>query len=224
MNTKKKLVEGDIFYIERNGKYIFGRILLDVNQRVLKKEPEHIYKFYKGCYLVNIYKGIYDVPELETNELILLGQFTFKKPFYSKDKYKVNWFFYKHEPINYKILDFPETIRNREIGIVMEKFDIQLDTKIKSFNEMEEIFNDKHGKRFSGGIAGSYNGLVNSAVHFQGRDELMSFEQIIFQDRQDLRFAPEKRKEVYKQIGEEMNQSYYEMALKHGLDLGRFYK
>ena len=40
----------------------------------------------------------------------------------------------------------------------------------------------------------------------------------------DLRFAPEKREEIYKQIGEDMNQSYYELALKHGHDLGRFYQ
>ena len=39
----------------------------------------------------------------------------------------------------------------------------------------------------------------------------------------DFRFYPEYRKEVYGIIGEDPNQSYYELALKHGFDLARFY-
>jgi len=42
-------------------------------------------------------------------------------------------------------------------------------------------------------------------------------------EKEDLRFAEKQRQEVYKQIGEDLNISYYELALKHGLDLGRFY-
>ena len=220
MSTKKRLVEGDIFYIERNEKFIFGRILLDVNTRILKKEPEHRYKFFSGCYMAEVYKGIYDTPELTTREVIIPGQFTSKSTFYSKNKYKIQWVFYKHEPIDYTKLDFPETIRGWKKGAVLEKFDLELPTKIASFEEREEKF----GKRFTGSIYPSYRTLVNNAFHFQGRDDLMSIKIVVFMDGDDLRLAPKERADIYKQINEPYNISYYDLALKHGYDIARFYE
>ncbi|WKX76185.1 hypothetical protein [Zobellia laminariae] len=215
---KKKLEEGDIFYVERNGHYFFGKILLDVSERILKIEPENLgFKFFSGCCLAAVYKGIYKSPELVSNEIIIPNTFIFKKYFYSK-KYKVDWTFYKHETIDYRDLDFPEGLQSvHHKGICLSKGELELRTNLTA-----EQFDNEY--KIVKGIKGSFNSLIDYACHYQKREDLMDVISKNYLEWSDLRFAPEKRKEVYQQIGEDMNQSYYEMALKHGYDLGRFYQ
>ena len=112
MNKPKKLKEGDIFYVKVNGKYIFGKLLIDTKKRIFKLEPQHKLKFYNGCYLVEVYKGIYDKPELPTREIIYPSSFVFSSTFYPSRLYKttVEWTFYKNEPIDYRKIDFPEVL------------------------------------------------------------------------------------------------------------------
>ena len=69
-----------------------------------------------------------------------------------------------------------------------------------------------------------YSTVLNSACHYGNRDELVDFTIQSSLEKEDLRFAMKQRQEVYKQIGEDMNLSYYELALKHGFDLGRYYE
>jgi hypothetical protein len=40
----------------------------------------------------------------------------------------------------------------------------------------------------------------------------------------DLKYYPVLRNKIYTLIGEDPNQSYYEMALKYGFDLRRLYE
>lgn len=216
--SKKKLEEGDIFYVQRNGKYFFGKILLDVSNRILKSEPQNLgFKFYSGCCLAAVYKGIYNAPKLESSELIIPGEFIFKKYFYSK-KYKVDWTYYDHETIDNKKLDFPENLLSvHRNGVCFIKGELEIKTALSQKQFEEEYYVLK-------GIQGSFGALIDIASHYQGRQDLMNVISKNYLEKSDLRFAPEKRKEVYKQIGEDMNQSYYEMARKHGHDLGRFYQ
>lgn len=216
--SKKKLGEGDIFYVERNGKYFFGKILLDVSERILSKEPQNLgFKFFSGCCLAAVYKGIYDKPELKSTETIIPGCFIYTKHFYSK-KYKVDWTYYDHEPIDFKKLDFPEAFQNvHQKGICFIKGELEMKTDLTS-QQFDNEF------KVMKGIDGSFDALVDIACHYQGRPDLMEVERSLFLERRDLRFSPEKRALIYKQIGEDMNQNYYKMALKHGHDLGRFYE
>lgn len=213
-----KLEEGDIFYVKRKDKYFFGKILLDVSDRILKKEEGNLgFKFYSGCCLAAVYKGIYDEPILNTDEFILPGIFVFKKFFYSK-KYKVDWTYYNHESIDFKKIDFPESLQSvHEKGICFKKGELEIKTDLT-----EQQYDNEF--KIIGGIKGSFDALIDIASHYQGADDLMEVKRVVFLDSSDFRFALEKRKEVYKRIGQDMNQSYYEMALKHGFDLGRFYK
>ena len=214
--SKKRLEEGDIFYVEQNGKYFFGKILLDVNNRILKKEEDNIaFKFFSGCYLVAIYKGIYDKPELITKEFIISSAFTFKKYFYSK-KYKIEWTFYDNETIDYKQLDFPECLQSGNENITyFRNGELFLKTNL-TYNQFDNEY------YVTCSIQGYYS-LIDAACHYQNRDDLMDMTPAYYLEKSDLRFAPEKRIAIYKQIGEGMSQSYYEMALKYDLDLGRFY-
>jgi len=78
-----KLNEGDIFYVKYNGKYIFGKLLMDISQRM----PERVkpMKTFHDCYLVGIYRGIYDKPILTENEFIIPSIYTQKKQFYLRE-------------------------------------------------------------------------------------------------------------------------------------------
>ena len=221
--TKKRLSEGDIFYVKVNSKFIFARILLDVNTRILKYEPEHHTKFFTGCYLIEVYKGLYDTPNLLTKEIILPSQYTFKKYFYSKT-YKVEWFFYDHEPIDYTKLDFPETLKTGENGLIdFGKFDLSIPTSTQ-FEDWPKLENNQSNQKFTGNISGTFYGMVDESFHLQGRDELMRTpNRTHFLDNNDLRLNISFRNKFYKQIDEDPNMSYYDLALKHGFDLARFY-
>lgn len=216
---KKKLNEGDIFYVCVNQKYIFARILLDVD-RILKKESNHKAKFYTGCYLIEVYDGLYEEPNLLSQDIILPSQFTFKKYFYSKN-YKVEWTFYNSEKIDYTQLDFPENLETGADGFInFRKFDVSLPTKtlFKNFPE-----NSSGNQKYTATICGSYYQMVDEVFHLQGRNDLMQTKRTHFLENNDLRLSPKDRLKFYQQIEEDPNISYYELALKHGFDLGRFY-
>ena len=219
--AKKKLVEGDIFHVKVNNKYVFARLLLDVDSRILKHEPEHRSKFFAGCYLIEVYKGIYDTPNLTSKEIILPSQYTFKKYFYAKN-YNIEWTFHENEPVDYYKLDFPETLETGDNRLInFRKFDLSLPTSM-AFEDFPR--NEGNGnQKYTGAICGSFYQMVDESFHFQGRDDLMKTDRTYFLDNSDIRLNGNFRKEIYNQVGEDINQSYYEMALKNGHDLGRFY-
>lgn len=220
--NKKKLEEGDIFYVIVNEKFVFARLLMDVDERILKLEPEHKMKFKAGCYLIEVFKGIYEEPELLTDEIILPGQFTVKKSFYSKN-YKIEWVFYRYEPIDYTKLDFPENLENGKNGMVnFRKFDLSIPTKT-SFDNFP--VNNKGNQKYTGSICTSYYQMPDEAFHLQGRDDLMMVaDRTYFLNNSDLRLDAKDRERFYGEIGENPDTGYYELAMKHGFDLGRFYK
>lgn len=219
--NKYKLQEGDIFYVIVNEKFVFARLLMDVDERILKHEPEHKLKFKSGCYLIEVYKGIYDQPELLTNEIILPGQFTVKRNFYSKI-HRVKWMFYRHEPIDYTKLDFPENLETGKNGkINFRKFDLSIPTKT-----LYENFpvNKKGNQKYTGSICLSYYQMSDEAFHLQNRDDLMMVaDRTYFLNNSDLRLSTKDREMFYQQINENPDTSYYSLALKYGFDLGRFY-
>jgi hypothetical protein len=224
MANKKKLTEGDIFYVEISGKYIFGKLLLDMHKRIFKLEPKHKLKFYDGCYLIEVYKGIYDIPELTTDEIIYPASFVFHSTFYPSKKWTtyVDWTFYKNEPIDYKALDFPETLETGDNGLIdFRKFDVSIPTK--TFRN--DFWPDTLNQKYTGGAFTIFTQMADEVFHLQGRDDLLTDKtRTYFQATKDLRFQTKDRILFYKQINENINISYYELALKHGFDLGRFYK
>ncbi|MDR2144966.1 MAG: immunity 26 domain-containing protein [Tannerella sp.] len=223
---KKKLKEGDIFYVKINDKYIFGKILIDISERILKLESQHKYKFYSGCYLATVFSGIYDDPILTTTEIILPSQFTFKRYFYSK-QYKVEWFFYEHQPIDYTKIDFPEVLETGDNGLInFRKCDVSIPTKTLYKNFPRQNMNDSPTsiQNYTGCLCPSFYQMADDAIHLQGRDDLLrDKERTDFISKNDLRLSIEDRARFYAEIGEDPNQSYYEMALKYGFDLARFY-
>jgi hypothetical protein len=162
VKDKKRLTEGDIFYVCIHRKYIFGKILLDIRKRILKLEPKHKYWFYNECFLVVVYKYLYDEPKLTDYEIIVPSTFVLKNCFNSTANKSVDWIFYENKPIDYKKLDFPETLETGENGFLdFRKFDVVLPTKTL----FQDFWSDQFNQKYTGNIHFSYYSLIDDALH-----------------------------------------------------------
>lgn len=214
-DMQTRLKEGDIFYVEYNQKYFFGKLLMDVAQRMSERTIPM--KEYHDCYLVAIYKGIYDEPVLTETEFIIPSIYTQFKQFYQR-QYKTEWHFYKNEPIDYTTdISFPEciTIAGKS-GICFRCGEIQIPLELT--NEQWRTEFDIQRK-----IHFQYSTILMYACHYQDREDLLEWKPYTYLKKEDLRYAPQQREEVYRQIGANIGTSYSELAAKHGVDLGRWY-
>ena len=215
MSEKKKLKEGDIFYVYNDyyKRYFFGKILVDIMNRFIKRANEGLLwplDFFSDCYLVAVYKDIVDTPVLKSREFIIPGSFIYKSSFNRKNKDAMEWVYYDHENINYQELEFPEYIISCNDKICLQRGELSIPTGLTR-TQYENEFN----------ITGSKTGGINysNALLLQG---LPAYKERI--DYSDLRLLPELRKKLYEMIGEDPDTPYYELALKHGKDLARFYQ
>ena len=214
MPDRTKLKEGDIFYVYNDyyKRYFFGKILVDIMNRFIKRANEGLLwplDFFSDCYLVAVYKDIADAQVLKSREFIIPGSFIYKSSFNRKNKDAIKWVYYDHENINYKELEFPEYIISSNDKICLERGELSIPTGLTRA-QYENEFN----------ITGSKTGGINysNALLLQG---LPAYKERI--DYSDLRLLPELRKKLYEMIGEDPDAPYYELALKHGKDLARFY-
>ena len=215
MPDRTKLKEGDIFYVYNDyyKRYFFGKILVDIKNRLAKRVDEGLLwplDFFSDCYLVAVYKDIADAPVLKSREFIIPGSFIYKSSFNRKNKDGMEWVYYDHEDINYQELEFPEYIVSSNDKICLERGELSIPTGLTR-TQYENEFN----------ITGSKTGGINysNALLLQG---LPAYKQRI--DYSDLRLLPKLRKKLYEMIGEDPDMPYYELALKHGKDLARFYQ
>ena len=215
MLDKTKLKEGDIFYVYNDyyKRYFFGKILVDIMSRLIKRANEGLLwplDFFSDCYLVAVYKDIVDTPVLKSREFIIPGSFIYKSSFNRKNKDAIKWVYYDHEDINYKELEFPEYIISCNDKICLQRGELSIPTGLTR-TQYENEFN----------ITGSKTGGINysNALLLQG---LPAYKERI--DYSDLRLLPELRKKLYEMLGEDPDTPYYELALKHGKDLARFYQ
>ena len=215
MPDKTKLKEGDIFYVYNDyyKRYFFGKILVDIMNRFIKRANEGLLwplDFFSDCYLVAVYKDIADAPVLKSREFIIPGSFIYKSSFNRKNKDAMEWVYYDHENINYQELEFPEYIISCNDKICLQRGELSIPTGLTR-TQYENEFN----------ITGSKTGGINysNALLLQG---LPAYKERI--DYSDLRLLPELRKKIYEMIGEDPDTPYYELALKHGKDLARFYQ
>ena len=215
MPDKTKLKEGDIFYVYNDyyKRYFFGKILVDIKNRLVKRANEGLLwplDFFSDCYLVAVYKDIADTPVLKSREFIIPGSFIYKSSFNRKNEDDIKWVYYDHEDINYYELEFPEYLISSNDKICLERGELSIPTGLTRA-QYENEFN----------ITGTKTGGINysNALLLQG---LPAYKERI--DYSDLRLLPELRKKLYEMIGEDPDIPYYELALKHGKDLARFYK
>lgn len=216
---KRKLNYGDIFSLEvAKGKYVFGRILFNVEEQYApfynETEIENYLSSYFGCQLVEMYKGIYDSSEYKGYDEILIprafvGNIDDR---YNKD---VAWQKVGHKSIDYTKVEFPEIIGNMNNGIWLMRGELIF--QIYSFDDADDAPVDW--------LLEPYVGVLGDACLFmQGRKDLIEgFVADEYLIDSDLLYHPELRIKLYEEIDRDPKQSYYELSKDEGFDFGRLF-
>ncbi|WP_165750506.1 Imm26 family immunity protein [Cellulophaga sp. Z1A5H] len=216
MGKIRKISLGDVFAIkiENTDYYYFGRVLFDVKEQYKEKIENHNYlDWYGKSVLIETYKTISKTPEISEFDVILDATFVSKKNLLSEDISII-----RNIPINPKKVSFPEVFQNvHTVGILfslgelapLTNFDTKYVDKTKVFPTLGNMYY-----------------IQLATLDYSGRRDLIEDQEDIMENYfkdSDLRNFPKIRKEIYENIGEDPDMSYYDLALKHGFDLARFY-
>ncbi|MBL1202383.1 MAG: hypothetical protein FWK04_25770 [Nostoc sp. GBBB01] len=206
---------GDIFSFQLpNQKYLFGRILLDVKKQCVKPKLialDSPLSFYDGTLLVEIYRELFDQPNFNDSEVLIPGFFLDPEPIKSGE-----WVIVEHKDIESIQVEFPETLPLFNGRQSFQRGEIRLTLA-------QNIEEDESWKIYPT-IMSPY-ALPKICLYHLGLHEFLKPAQMKTMNlkRLDLRFS-EHRSEIYKMLGEDENQSYYEMSSRFGYDITRFYK
>ncbi|KQS92061.1 Imm26 family immunity protein [Chryseobacterium sp. Leaf394] len=212
----KNIKVGDIFAIkiEQSELYYFGRVVFDVQAQYDNSGQDNNYlDWHKDSVLVETYKHISDSLDIEKFETAIISQFIPKKELLKQDIKIV-----KNLEVDPTKVSFPETLKNHQNNSLFTVGELSLKTNFSTDYAYDNI------KVFP--TLGKAYYLELATLDFSGRRDLIVDQNDILDNYfkfSDLRSLPEKRIEVYQSIGENPNLSYYDLALKHGFDLQRFY-
>lgn len=213
---KTKVRAGDIFSIPLpNGKFAFGRVMLDVYKQCISKrliESDSSLNFFKSSLLIELYKNISNEPVFTESEILIAGIFV--------DLYGFEdnlWSITSNKPVNPVTVDFPESLIASNDAIYFKKGELKIATDLT-----EEAYDEL---KIHPTINSSYS-IGSICLHYLGLDEFIeeNFRWPKYLESSDLRYSPALRSNVYEEIGEDINQTYYEMSSKYGLDVSRFFK
>jgi Immunity protein 26 len=214
----KTFKSGDIFSFPLpTGEYMTGRVMLDVKKQCVHPkllESGSPLGSHNGDILIEVYKQTFSEPTAERSDILIPGIWT--------DSASVKggfWPIIGYETIDPTQVEFPEsfilygarTIHFRKgelklpINITHEEYDqLHILDTTRSSGTLEEV-----------------------CLYCLGRKDEINDPDLVDVElrslkRSDLRFN-EFRSEAYRRLGEDENQPYFEMALKHGYDIRRFY-
>jgi len=213
-----KLKIGDVFTAEvQPEKYIFGRIIFDIkNQYVKTRDSEvpttHLSTFGKS-YIVQTFEGIYDSRQAEYATQTVIDSAIMRSKIFKNGHWEISG----NLPVDVEKVSFPETLARKNNVVYFECGELSFELPV-SASYTDEI------KIYPTMI--SPVSIYAGTLHYQGLDDYIDKGHIRnkYLEGSDLRYRPEIRTKIYEMIGEDMNQTYYEMALKHGYDLKRLYK
>jgi hypothetical protein len=207
---------GDIFSFQLpNQHYLFGRILLDVKKQCVKTKlisPDSPLSFYDGTLLVEIYRELSEKATFCGSEVLIPGFFLAPEPIKSGE-----WVIVEHKEVEpLQEVEFPETFALFNGRQCFQRGEICLTLP-------QKLEGDKSWDIYPT-ITSPY-ALPKICLYHLGLKELLNPVQLktMNLNRFDLRFS-EHRSEIYKILGEDENQSYYQMSTALGYDLVRFYK
>ena len=216
----KKLAHktGDIFSVSvAENEFIFGRILFDVNKQYIKKFPKgeqfnNYLDWFGKCYLIETYIGVFpSLDKVDFDKIAVECDFV-ANSFFRDDAAIVG-----HKEVNPKDVIFPEVLStyNSQVYYSVGELNLPIDL---SWEEYDKI-------KVCPCMGSGYWSIVET-LSLSERKDLIDPDDIgdFYRKASDLRIQPELRKRLYEMIGENLNQTYYEMALKHGFDLARFYE
>ncbi|WP_025141875.1 hypothetical protein [Pedobacter jeongneungensis] len=214
---KEKLNPGDIFYLklEDFDKYIFGRVLFDVEQQYLNKNDtqneEAYFDVYEDCQLLEMYTGIYNSISMpDTLNILIQGVFIYRID--SKNN-RLKWGKVGYNKVDYETLEFPEILANSLGCVKLLRGELSFETKYEDADEFEIDWSAEFPEV-----------LANECAYLQNQHDLINGEHYSESfKRMDLRNFPELRNKVYADLGLDPKKSYYELSKEVGFDLARFY-
>ncbi|CAH0207438.1 Imm26 family immunity protein [Chryseobacterium sp. Bi04] len=212
----KKLEVGDIFNLKLENKnlFIFGRVLFDVDSQLKKSKvnDENYFTTYAGCHLIEIYKGIYDSPNLpDSMEVLIPRVFVFK---IDSKANSLKWEVAGHHKVDVKNIEFPEVVGNAYNEVRLMRGELYFKTAIKDPIQYPGVL-----------PAPEYPVVIlDASLGLQGREDLIDGD---YYDESltdlDLLYHPDERKQIYSDLNLDPDKSYYELSKEMGFDLERFY-
>ena len=227
MSRPKQLKPGDIIWVKYNGKYFFARILMDFKD--MSKRPDVAGTPFQsfitsGSYYLELFEGIYSEPMLNQKSILFNG-FVYRNYFHARDFTGEDWQWYKHIPINPEQLDFPEYVTaDHSKNLIFFKGELRFETKIpaeyyEKYSSYCDCYFDFEGVIILGLVEQNRGDLIKP----EDLGEDISIDRILKKEKRDLRFNPELRTEIYKSLKLNPNITYFELALKFGKDIRRFF-
>jgi hypothetical protein len=212
-----KLKAGDLFAIPLpDARFLTGRVVLDVAQVVKGGlvNPGSTLAFQSGSILAETYRQISETPSAAVSEVLIPGIFIDKTLFSSRQE--APWRIIGHQPIEPTRVEFPEALYGSKRGMMFNRG--ELDLPVPLGHEALDRFNIRPGTLPA-------KLLADICLYHLGLKALIRSPNAAATavQRSDLRFS-EQRDEIYRLMGEDPKQSYYEMASRHGYDTARLYR
>ena len=220
----QKLKLGDVFYIEAvKGKFVFGKVLFDVDKQYRKKEKlqktelvnssNKLQGWYAGCLLIEMYTGVSNSIESMQNNGVLI-----KRAICSigglEDQ---NWGVITNEHVDVKLVSFPETLVRSNDFICIDCGELEFKT---SLTEKEYDQLNVSASRID------ITSVADICLNMQGFSDLLeeAYQKKRTMAKYDLMYHPSIRTKIYKGLNLDPDKSYYELSKEHGFDLKRFYE
>jgi hypothetical protein len=214
---KQPFRHGDVFSIPLpNGQYLFGRVVFDVAKQTRKPgitvSPDNYFIFLGSSILIDVYRDLQSVETIDCSEEVLIpGVFTSTTLLGSGV-----WHVLGNRPVDPTQVQFPEVFINSDSTTYFERGELFLLTQL-TWNEYEAL-------PFRASINSPY-GVGAMGLNYLGRRDLIEEKYLYpkYLEDIDLRYKPQRRAAIYEQLQEDPTEPYYQMALRHGFDLARFY-
>jgi Immunity protein 26 len=215
----QKYKAGDIFSLQLpTGEYMNGRVILDVKQQCIRPkllESGSPLGFHNGHVLTEIYKQTFSEQSAVRSDILIPGIWTDSGSL--KDGH---WKIVGHEAVDPTQIEFPEAFVGygaRTILFLRGELKLPIDMT----NEENDQLHIRDTARASGLLG-------EICLYSLGREDEINDPDLVDVElrslkHSDLRFN-EFRSEAYRRLGEDEDIPYFEMSLKHGYDIRRFYE
>lgn len=210
----KRSLAGTTFCIEvAAGKHVSGRVTLDVKAQCVQPkriEPASPLWNFNNAILVQMFREVREAPEYAAGTPLLPGVFV------DKDALKEGaWIERGREEIDPTTIEFPEFLIPVAGGPRFARGEVELPV------EIDDAELDRIGVKPS--LTSSF-AVGDTCLYYLGLKELMSHphHEAMSLRATDLRFH-EERPRIYRLIGEDPAEPYFQMAIRHGRDPRRFF-
>jgi len=208
---------GDIFSFPLpNGEYLSGRILLDVKQQCVRPKrlkPDSPLGFFSNTLLLETYTRTSSTPSAAPSEVLIPGVFMDAGSLQSG-----LWEIVGHQEVDPTTVEFPESLLNLGPHPHFVRGEILLPLGLTSGDLARiNVYRTIEPSSMLGEKCAYYLERLSSP-----ESAALPPGDIRSLAGSDLRFS-EYRDEVYQALGQDKDQSYYEMSTRLGHDIGRFY-